>query len=80
VEVKMAKQKSAELKIRLAKLGKRRRWAPIFAILRRFGLGKRIHPSAITRVKRHWRRRKIEEKLKRFEKRKIKKGKKIKKF
>ncbi|MEM1535098.1 MAG: hypothetical protein QW199_01190 [Candidatus Pacearchaeota archaeon] len=76
----MSKQKSFELKIRLSKLGKRTRWAPIFSILRKHGLGKRIHPSQLTRVKRHWRRKKIEEKQKRFEKRKIKSGKKQKKY
>jgi len=76
----MARYKELEFKLKLAKQGKRTRWAPLFAILRRFGLGKRIHPSEITRVRRQWRRRKIHPSLKRIEKRKIKSGKKEKKY
>ncbi|MEM4357940.1 MAG: hypothetical protein QW244_01120 [Candidatus Pacearchaeota archaeon] len=76
----MSRQKSYQLKIRLTKLSKRTRWAPIFSILRRYGLGKRVHPSALTRIKRQWRRRKIEKKLKRFKPRKIKSGKIEKKY
>lgn len=76
----MSKQKELEFKLKLIKQGKRTRWAPIFAIIRRFGLGKRIHPAEITRIKRHWRRRKIHPNLKRLEKRKIKSGKKKKKY
>ncbi len=76
----MSRNKDFNLKIRLAKLGRRTRWAPIFSVIRRYGLGKRIHPSELTRIKRNWKRRKIEKKAKRFEIRKIKSGKKEKKY
>lgn len=76
----MTKRKDLNFKLKLIKQGKRTRWAPIFAIIRRYGLGKRVHPSEITRIKRNWRRRKIHPSLKRTEKRKIKSGKKEKKY
>jgi len=76
----MSRNKNPRFKIRLAKLGKRTRWAPIFSVLRRYGLGKRVHPSELTRIKRNWRRRKIQEKLKRIDIKKIKSGKKKKKY
>ena len=76
----MPKVKPLSLKLKLAKQAKRTRWAPIFVILKKFGLGKRVHPSEITRVRRHWRRRKIHKKLKRIETKKIKSGKKEKKY
>jgi ribosomal protein L39E len=46
-------------KQRLTVKGRQTRWAPIFAVLKKFGVGKRIHPSAITRHRRTWRRTKI---------------------
>lgn len=76
----MARRKNFEFKIRLAKQNRRTRWAPIFAILRRFGLGKRIHPSEITRIRRYWRRRKIHPSKKRIKERKVKSGRKKKKY
>jgi ribosomal protein L39E len=42
-------------KRRLAKAGKQTSWAPFWAVLRKYGKGKRVHPSAITHVKRSWR-------------------------
>jgi ribosomal protein L39E len=32
------------------------KWAPFWAVLKRFGKGKKVHPSAITHVRRSWRR------------------------
>ncbi len=46
-------------KTRLAKQGRRTKWAPIWAVIKKFGKGKRVHPSAITRVRRSWRRTKL---------------------
>ncbi|MGC9309223.1 MAG: hypothetical protein ACP5D2_00825 [Candidatus Nanoarchaeia archaeon] len=43
----------------LEKQNKRTNWAPIWTVLRKFGQGKRVHPSAITRVRRNWRIRKL---------------------
>ncbi len=46
-------------KEKLTKHGRRTKWAPVWVILKKFGPGKRIHPSAITRYKRSWRRGKL---------------------
>ncbi len=46
-------------KEKLAKQARRTRWAPVWVILKKFGPGKRIHPSAITVYKRSWRRGKL---------------------
>lgn len=46
-------------KQKLEKHGRRTKWAPIWAILRKFGKGRRIHPAELTRVKRNWRRTKL---------------------
>ena len=46
-------------KSHLATAGKHTRWAPFWAVLRKHGKGKRVHPSAITHVKRNWRYRKL---------------------
>ena len=43
----------------LAKAGKHTKWAPFWAVLKKFGQGKKVHPSAITHVKRSWRRKKL---------------------
>ena len=55
-------------KEKLAVHGRRTKWAPIWAVLKRFGPGKRIHPSAMTRIKRSWRRTKL--KVKPYKRRK----------
>ena len=47
-------------KEKLAKQGRRTKWAPVWVILKKFGPGKRIHPSAITKYKRSWRRGKLD--------------------
>lgn len=51
--------KNQTKKIRLAKKGRQTKWAPVWAVLKKFGLGKRVHPSAMTRHRRSWRRTKI---------------------
>ncbi|MEM0465941.1 MAG: 50S ribosomal protein L39e [Candidatus Pacearchaeota archaeon] len=56
-------------KIKLAKQGKRTRWAPVWVIIKKFGIGKRIHPSAVTHIKRHWRRTKLKIKPRKNDKR-----------
>jgi ribosomal protein L39E len=43
----------------LVKKGRQTKWAPIWVILKRFGLGKKIHPSKVTRHRRSWRRTKL---------------------
>jgi len=32
------------------------KWAPFWTVIKKFGKGKKVHPSAITHVKRSWRR------------------------
>ncbi len=46
-------------KIKLAKKGRQTKWAPVWAVLKRFGMGKRIHPSTMTKNRRSWRRTKL---------------------
>ena len=43
----------------LAKKGRQTKWAPVWAVLKKFGKGKRVQPSAMTHVKRSWRRNKL---------------------
>lgn len=52
----MATYKHINRKLRLAKLGKQTKWAPFWAVMRKFGKGRRVHPGRITTVKRSWRR------------------------
>ena len=52
----MARYTHLSRKLRLAKLGRRTRWAPFWTVLKAFGKGKRVHPSRLTDVKRHWKR------------------------
>lgn len=51
------KQKLASSKKRhLAKAGKQIKWAPFWAVIKKYGAGKKIHPSRMTHVKRKWNR------------------------
>ncbi len=51
--------KNPQKKATLAKLGRRTKWAPVWVVLKRFGKGKKIHPSATTKQRRNWRRNKL---------------------
>lgn len=53
------KKARPEKKAKLAKAGRQTKWAPVWIILKKFGVGKRIHPSATTRYRRSWRRTKL---------------------
>ena len=46
-------------KVKLAVHNRRTKWAPIWVVLKKFGAGKRVHPSSITKHRRHWRRTKL---------------------
>ncbi len=60
------KQKTASSKKRhLAKVGKQTKWAPFWTVLKKYGKGKKVHPSAHTHVKRQWRTRKLKMKPRR---------------
>ena len=54
----MTRYKHPAKKQRLIKAGRNSRWAPIFAILKKFGQGKKVHPSVLSQ-KRSWRRNKL---------------------
>jgi ribosomal protein L39E len=43
----------------LEKAGKQTRWAPFWAVMKKHGKGKKVHPSAMTHVKRNWRHKKL---------------------
>jgi len=51
--------KNPAKKAKLAKKARRTRWAPVWAVLKKYGVGKRIHPSTMTRHRRSWRRTKL---------------------
>ena len=62
------KHNTKSKKRHLEKAGKQTSWAPFWAVLRKFGKGKRIHPSSMTHVKRSWRTRKLKIKPRRVKK------------
>lgn len=53
-------------KIKLSKANKRTRWTPVWAVLKKFGAGKRVHPSTMTNSRRNWRRTKLKIKPRRI--------------
>ncbi|MAH46264.1 hypothetical protein CMI37_10565 [Candidatus Pacearchaeota archaeon] len=53
-----AKNRSSK-KRHLARAGRQTKWAPFWTVLRKFGQGKKMHPSAMTHVRRSWRTRKL---------------------
>jgi hypothetical protein len=55
-------------KLHLEVWGKRTKWAPFWAVMKAKGKGKRVHPSAITHIKRNWRHRKLKIKPRRMPK------------
>jgi len=61
-------RKEYQKKIKLSKMNKRTKWAPVWVVLKKFGTGKRVHPSSITRVRRSWRRTKLKIKPRRTSK------------
>ena len=63
--------KRYQKKIKLTKANRRTRWAPVWVILRKFGPGKRVHPSTITRNRRSWKRTKLKIKPRRQKKQQL---------
>ena len=55
-------------KVHLAVKTRQTKWAPFWAVIRKYGLGKKIHPSQITAHRRHWRRTKLKIKPRRVKK------------
>lgn len=52
----------------LSKQGRRTKWAPVWVVLKKYGMGKRVHPSHTTRLRRSWRRTKLKVKPRRIRK------------
>lgn len=46
-------------KVQLAVHTRRTKWAPFWVVIKKFGMKKRVHPSEITKHRRHWRRIKL---------------------
>jgi len=63
--------KSRQKKIKLSVAGRRTKWTPVWAVLRKFGAGKRIHPSQLTAQRRSWRRTKLKIKPRRIHKQQL---------
>lgn len=54
------KQKAfADKKATLAVKARQTKWAPVWVVLKKYGSGKKMHPSAVTARKRSWRRTKL---------------------
>ncbi len=53
------RRKRYQRKVKLSVHGRRTKWAPFWAVLKKYGAGKRVHPSTMTRVRRSWRRTKL---------------------
>ncbi len=51
--------KNKKKKERLAKENRKTKWAPFWTVLKKYGTGKRVHPSAMTKHRRSWRRTKL---------------------
>lgn len=56
----MSNKNNQEKKAKLMKAGRQTKWAPVWVVLKKFGTGKRVHPSAVTRTRRSWRRTKLD--------------------
>lgn len=46
-------------KTKLAVHARHTKWAPFWTVVKKYGKGKRVHPSYMTRIKRSWRRTKL---------------------
>ena len=52
----MARNKPTAKKKRLIKKSTQTKWAPFWTVFKKYGKGKKVHPSRHTHVKRSWRR------------------------
>lgn len=51
--------KNEQKKATLAKKGRQTKWAPVWVVFKKFGVGKRVHPSNVNPKRRTWRRTKL---------------------
>ena len=56
----MTNKNNQEKKVKLMKAERQTKWAPVWVVLKKYGMGKRVHPSAMTRKRRSWRRTKLD--------------------
>ncbi|MBU0760691.1 MAG: 50S ribosomal protein L39e [Nanoarchaeota archaeon] len=63
--------KHQQKKIKLNVANRQTRWAPFWAVIKKFGMGHKTHPSAITKHRRHWRRTKLKIKPRRMKKQQL---------
>ena len=61
-------KRQRQKKVKLASANKLTRWAPIWVVIKKFGRGKRIHPSRTTHRRRNWRITKLKIKPRRLRK------------
>ena len=62
-----AKARSSKKK-HLDRAQRQTNWAPFWTVLKKFGKGKKVHPSRITHVKRRWQQNKLKIKPRRMTK------------
>ena len=53
-------------KVKLGVAARQTKWAPIWVVIKKNGQGKKVHPSSITKHRRHWRRTKLKIKPRRI--------------
>ncbi|MDO8459485.1 MAG: hypothetical protein Q7S74_00080 [Nanoarchaeota archaeon] len=51
--------KHHQKKIKLGVEARRTKWAPIWVVVKKYGPGRKVHPSQITKRRRHWRQTKL---------------------
>lgn len=61
-------RKKYQRKIKFAIAGRHIKWAPFWAVIKKFGQGKKVHPSQMTKKRRHWRITKLKIKPRRMQK------------
>lgn len=66
--VSRKKKMQSSKKKHLDKAGTHTKWAPFWTVLKKYGKGKKIHPSAHTHIRRNWRIRKLKIKPRRDKK------------
>ena len=52
-------QRNFAKKVKLSKKGNQTKWAPVWAVIKKFGPGRKVHPSVITKYRRSWKRNKL---------------------
>jgi len=68
VKIPARQRAYSEKKTKLAVKARQTKWAPVWIVIKKYGTGKRIHPSATTKYRRSWRRTKLHIKPRRIRK------------